>query len=119
MFDRHLAGERPSMTDAATVEQPWLGLTEAAAMTGLDREALRSRARRGLIPGRKGNRGQLLIQVPTDLANGHSRDDDQDDREADHELAGMRAAMTDLAAEVGELRVALARAEAGRDAAKA
>src|SRR4051812_11351949 len=107
------------MTDAATAEQPWLGLTEAAAVTGLDREALRSRARRGLLPSRKGNRGQLLIQVPTDLANGHSRDDDRDDREADHEIAGMRTVLTDLTAEVGELRVALARAEADRDAAKA
>jgi hypothetical protein len=107
------------MTDAATAERPWLSLSEAAELTRLDREALRSRARRGLIPSRKGNRGQLLIQVPADLADGHSRDDDRDGRDADRELAGMRAAMTDLSAEVGELRVALARAEADRDAAKA
>jgi hypothetical protein len=107
------------MTDAATAERPWLGLTEAAELTGLDREALRSRARRGLLPSRKGNRGQLLIQVPADLADGHDHADDRDDRGADRDLAGMRAAMTDLSAEVGELRVALARAEADRDAAKA
>ena len=100
------------MTDTATDERPWLSLTEAAELTGLDREALRSRARRGLVPNRKGNRGQLLVQVPADLANGHDRDDD-------HDLTGLRAAMTDLVAEVGELRVALARAEADRDAAKA
>jgi hypothetical protein len=106
------------MTDALTDERPWFGLTEAAEMTGLDREALRSRARRGLIPSRKGNRGQLLIQVPADLANGHDRDDDRDDREADRDLARMRASMTDLSAEVGELRVELARAEAERDAAR-
>src|SRR3954447_24218008 len=106
------------MTNALTDERPWFGLTEAAEMTGLDREALRSRARRGLIPSRKGNRGQLLIQVPADLANGHDRDDDRDDREADRDLARMRASMTDLSAEVGELRVELARAEAERDAAR-
>ena len=111
------------MTEATTrdltAEQPWLSLTEAAELTGLDREALRSRARRNLIPSRKGNRGQLLIQVPTDFTNGHDRDDDRDSRERDRDLAGLREAMTDLVAEVGELRVALARAEADRDAARA
>jgi hypothetical protein len=105
------------MTDAATAERPWLGLTEAAGLTGLDREALRSRARRGLLPSRKGNRGQLLVQVPADLADGHDHADDRDDRGADRDPAGMRVVMTDLVAEVGELRVALARAEADRDAA--
>lgn len=107
------------MTDAATDERPWLSLSEAAELTGLDREALRSRARRGLISSRKGNSGQLLIQVSADLANGHGRGDDRDGREPDRDLAVSRAAVTDLVAEVGELRLALARAEAERDAARA
>ena len=38
-------------------EQPWLSLTEAAAVSGLAREAIRARVRRGLITARKGNRG--------------------------------------------------------------
>jgi hypothetical protein len=91
------------MTDPPTVEQPWLGLTEAARVTGLSREAIRSRARRGLVPSRKNNRGELLVQLlPGSMT------------EADH---GVTDAMADLLAEVTDLRERLARAETARDAA--
>lgn len=91
------------MTDAPTDEQPWLGLTEAAQVTGLTREAIRSRTRRGLLPYRRNNRGELLVQ----LSPGSMTDADP----------GMTDAMADLLAEMTELRVDLARAEAERDAA--
>ena len=40
-------------------EDPWLTLSEAAQRSGLAREAIRTRARRGQITSRKGNRGEL------------------------------------------------------------
>src|SRR5215213_7302829 len=96
------------MTEALA-EPPWLPLSEAAERTGLDREAIRSRARRGLIPSRKGNQGQTLVQVPVTAL----------DQAAGHPVAAMHEAMADLQAEVADLRVALARSEAERDAARA
>jgi crotonobetainyl-CoA:carnitine CoA-transferase CaiB-like acyl-CoA transferase len=90
-----------------TDEPPWLTMSEAAAQSGLHRDAIRSRARRGLIPSKRGNRGQWLVQL-TAAAMATS---DQGD---DHDLAMVVA---DLQAEVTELREALARAEATRDAA--
>lgn len=95
-----------------TEEQPWLGLTEAARVTGLDREAIRSRVRRGQVPSRRNNRGELLVQLPADLLA-------EVDRPATGELTALRAALTDLTAEVADLRAALARAEAEREAARA
>jgi hypothetical protein len=89
------------MTEALTDAQPWLSLTEAAEQTGLDREAIRSRARRGFIPSRKGNRGQLLVQVSADLLTAPDRDDDRP-------LADHGEAIADLQAEVTEVRLLLA-----------
>lgn len=110
------------MTDA----QPWHSLTEAAAMTGVDREALRSRARRGLIPSRKNNRGELLVQVPTDLLTAPDQDvtavtTDRDrgltERLTDR-VTALTEAQTDLLTEIADLRTALARAETEVEAAK-
>ncbi len=102
-----------------TEEPPWLTLSEAAERTGHDREALRSRARRGHIPKRVGNRGEWLVQVPADLETVDDRGGDQGlDRGATVEATTLRAVVADLTAEVGELRVQLARAEAERDAAR-
>lgn len=90
-------------------EEPWLSLTEAAQATGLDREAIRSRARRGLVPSRKNNRGGLLVQIPVGLM-----------AESDHAMTGpLTDLVTNLTAEVADLRVDLARAEAEVNAAKA
>lgn len=90
-------------------EEPWLSLTEAAERTGLAREAIRARARRGLIRSRKGNRGETLVQLPAGLV-----------AEAGQGEAGPSAELlADLTAEVAELRTALARAEAAADTAKA
>ena len=79
-------------------EEPWLGLAEAAARTGLAREAIRSRARRGLVNSRKGNDGRLLVQILAGLAEADRADD---------------RAMTDL------LRIELARSIAAADTATA
>jgi hypothetical protein len=97
------------MAEGQPDEQPWLSLTEAAARTGRDREAIRARARRGLIPYRQGNRGQWLVQLPADLMAAPNT--------AEH--AAEADLVADLQAEVAELRLALARAEAARDTAKA
>ena len=51
-------------------EDPWFGLSEAAQRSGLAREAIRTRARRGQITSRKGNRGELLVQLPAELLTG-------------------------------------------------
>src|SRR3954468_12048952 len=96
-------------------EAPWRRLSEAPRLSGLDREALRSRARRSLLPSRKNNRGELLVQVPSELLTEVDRDGDYP---SNTEIAGMRVALADLTAEVTELQTALARSEAQRDAAE-
>jgi hypothetical protein len=92
-----------------TEEQPWHNLSEAAALTGLDREAIRSRTRRGQWPSRKNNRGELMVQIPPDLPTGPDRSADQ----------LMTALVNDLVAEIGDLRAMLERAKAGRETAEA
>lgn len=100
-------------------EQPWLSLTEAARLTGLDREAIRSRARRGLLPSRKNNRNELLVQVPADLVTDPDRAVTGDGRPLAEEVTALRAAMADLLAEMTDLKTALARSEAQVEAARA
>ena len=91
-----------------TEEQPWLTLSEAASRDGRHIDALRSLVRRRKLPARKGNNGQWLVQLPAspdaaDLANGLATD----------------TAVTELLAEVTELREALAEAKAEAKAAYA
>jgi hypothetical protein len=93
------------MADPRPHEQQWLDLSEAAAMTGLDPEAIRSRARRGLIPHRTDDQGRWLVQIPPGSVTG-------DDRAR----SAVSNAVLDEA--VAGLREELARAEAGRDAAE-
>jgi hypothetical protein len=66
--------------------------------------------RRGKLERRKGNAGQWLVQLPPD---GLARSDRGDDLAVDLDLTEV---VTELREEVTELRVALARAEAGHDA---
>jgi chromosome segregation ATPase len=98
-----------------TDEQPWHSLTEAARLTRLDREAIRSRARRDLLPTRKNNRGELLVQLPAELLAGVDQGADHPSTE---ELAGLRAAIADLTAEVSELRGDLREARSEAKAAE-
>jgi hypothetical protein len=90
-----------------TEELPWLTLTEAAERTGLNRETIRSRARRGLIPYRRGNNGGMLVRVATG--------DDRDVTDPDRSLT---EALTDLQDEITDLRERLARSEADAAAAR-
>jgi hypothetical protein len=89
-------------------EPPWLTMSEAATRTGLHRDAIRSRARRGLIPSRRDNRGQWLVQITAETLATADQGDDRD----------LAMVVADLQAEVADLRVTVARAEAERDAAK-
>jgi hypothetical protein len=92
-------------------ESPWLSLTEAAQRSGLSREAVRARARRGLIPSRKGNSRETLVQLPAESVQAMSS--------GDQDMTGSESTLVaDLLAEVGDLRELLARAQAERDAAE-
>jgi hypothetical protein len=92
------------------IEPPWLTLAEASARPGRHIDALRTMVRRGKLERRKGNAGQWLVQLPPD---GLARSDRGDDLAVDLDLTEV---VTELREEVTELRVALARAEAGHDA---
>lgn len=100
------------MADPRSHEQQWLDLSEAAAMTGLDPEAIRSRAGRGLIPHRTDDQGRWLVQIPP----GSVTADDRARSAASNAVPG--EVMAELLAEVASLREGLARAEAGRYAAE-
>jgi hypothetical protein len=94
-----------------TDDLPWLTLTEAAERTGQNRETLRSKVRRGLLNSRRGNSGQMLVQLPgNDTAptgpTGAATDPDQ----------GITELLTELREEITELRERLARAEADQNA---
>jgi chromosome segregation ATPase len=93
-----------AMTEDVTGPATWLTLTEAAERLGVRRELLRSRARRGLIPSQRNNRGEMLVQVQPgyDLAM---------TRPAAMPATGLEEDLTELKAELTESRVAQARAE--------
>jgi hypothetical protein len=93
------------MADPRPHEQQWLDLSEAAAMTGLDPEAIRSRAGRGLIPHRTDDQGRWLVQIPPGSVTA-------DDR------ARSAASNAVLGEEVTGLREELARASDERAAAE-
>ena len=86
------------MADPRPHEQQWLDLSEAAAMTGLDPEAIRSRAGRGLIPHRTDDQGRWLVQIPP----GSVTADDRARSAASNAVLG--EAVTGLLAEVAQLR---------------
>ena len=81
-------------------------------MTGLDREAVRSRARRGLIPHRIDDQGRWLVQIPPGSVTADDR------ARSVVSNAVLSEAVTELLAEVAGLREELARAKAERDAAE-
>jgi hypothetical protein len=45
----------------------WLSPSEAVWRSGLAREAVQERARRGQVTSRMGNRSELLMQLPAEL----------------------------------------------------
>jgi DNA-binding transcriptional MerR regulator len=94
-----------------TDELPWLTLTEAAEKTGLARETIRSRARRGLIPSRRSNSGGMLVQI----AVGPDREITGAQTGPDRALTEV---VTELQEEIADLRDRLTRAESERDRAR-
>lgn len=48
-------------------DRPWLTLAEAAKATGLSATALKRRAERGTLDGKKNNKGRWLVQVTPEL----------------------------------------------------
>jgi hypothetical protein len=106
------------MTNDGKSEASWLTLTEAAQRSGFPRETVRSRARRGLIPSRKGNRGELLVQLTTVMtASDHGTNAAPTTvmTTPDH---GQATVIADLTAEVTELRERLATVSAELTAAR-
>ena len=99
-------------------DAPWLTLAEAAERSGRHIDAIRTMARRGKLERRKGNAGQWLVRLSPDaLLAAHDRGGDAvSDTRAD---AGLAEVVAELKEEVTELRVALARSEAGHNAALA
>ncbi len=121
-------------TETGAAERPWLTLTEAAILTGRHIDALRAMARRGKLERRKGNSGQWLVKLPeawaeadqgndsgsqaggAGVALGPPRADSGTAYAADSDMV---EAVAELREEVGELRLALARAEAKVEAGTA
>jgi hypothetical protein len=102
-------GRNPEQDD----ELPWVSVTEAARLTGLHIEAIRGRIRRGRVEARKNNAGSWLVRLPivNDLGGVQGGEDG-----ALGNIQGEAGALSELWEELAELRVRLARAEAGREA---
>src|SRR5687768_12783831 len=95
---------------------PRLFLSEAASRSGLHREALRARAKRGHLPSRRGNLGQVLVQLPPELltsAQGVTQDS------AQGRVEHLAEVVHDLEQELSEARERLAKAEAKVEAVTA
>src|SRR4051812_48317631 len=95
----------------------WLALSAAAARLGIGVDTLRSRARRGQVNTRKGNDGRVRVWVADNSGTGPDQGGPAPDQDDDR---------SELAAELVEARIALARVEAqlaatieGKDAALA
>src|SRR3954447_21297983 len=102
------------MAEGEVEQGPWLSLSEAASRSGLHREALRARAKRGQFPSRRGNAGQVLVQLPPDLLTGAQV---SAQGVAQAQVEQLAEVIHGLEGELGELRERLARAEVERDAA--
>jgi hypothetical protein len=97
-------------------DPPWLPLSEAASRSGLHKEALRARAKRGHLPSRRGNLGQVLVQLPPELltsAHGAAQDS------AQGQVEQLAEVVRDLEQELSEARERLAKAEAKVEAVTA
>jgi hypothetical protein len=97
-----------------TETDTWLTLGEAAARTGWRPERIRSLARRGTMPRRRGNGRDWLYQVTPELVATRAEEragTTADPRAGTDEAAQWQAVATELQEEIAELRIGLARAE--------
>ena len=103
------------MAEPEGEQSPWLTLSEASQRSGMHKEALRARAKRGQLPSRRGNMGQILVQLPAELLNlaqGAAQP-------AAHVHAEQLAELArDLEQEIAGLRIELAEARAQGRAAE-
>jgi hypothetical protein len=90
----------------------WLPLAEAAHRLGITVDALRKRARRGLVEVRKGNDGRINVLVTGQPAAGQEPDNLD-------EVLDLRAEVERWRSLAEERGLALARAEAQVEAARA
>lgn len=90
-----------------TDDPPWHDLTEAARLTGLDREAIRSKARRGHLSSRKSNSGATLVQIPPDMLTGPNHGSASSDYGLTNPLTATltatQAALADVLAELADV----------------
>src|SRR5688572_30122896 len=93
-------------------ELPMVPLAEAAAMAGRHPEALRSMVRRGQLLARRDNRRGWLVAAPQPA-------EQSTQPVSDRPLSNLEDAIAELREELTGLREALARSEAGREAALA
>src|SRR3954451_3840762 len=98
--------------DAAASPTVLLPLAEAASRLGLHPAALRSRIRRGLVMAKKGNDGRILVEVMANTRPDHGEVMTTPEDELHAEVDYMRD-------QLEAARVAMAKAEAERDAAVA
>ena len=92
-----------------------LPIAEAASRLNLHPSALRSRIRRGVVTAKRGNAGQLLVEVP---ANAKSASDEvTPSPPSPHD--DLAAEIDELRRELAEARIREARARAERDTATA
>src|SRR3712207_6434984 len=94
----------------------WLYVEEAAERLGLRPAALRTRIARGQHPHRKDNRGRLLVPVSAAFA---LPSPNKDGRRQDEEVERLRQRVEELTTSLHEARLALAKAEAAGEIAKA
>mgnify|MGYP000199166388 CR=1 FL=1 len=106
MADQRLVDDEPG---------DWVSLVDASSRLGVSVDALRSRARRGMITMRRGNDGRLQVRV---LASQTAVTDQPADRSRLDSDGVDDEALAELREEIVELRVTVARLEAERDAAR-
>src|SRR3954451_3347309 len=91
----------------------WLSLADASSRLGVSVDALRSRARRGMITTKRMNDGRLQVRVPADLQLVSDKSTDQAQLGGDR--SGDQRLIDELREEIAELRERAIRAELDRD----
>ena len=106
------------MNDNAVAETVLLPVSEAASRLGLSPIAVRSRVRRGSLPSRRGNTGQILVEVPAHAAAHTGKVAGTSADASAGTFAGTSTA-AELEVEIDALRRELAYAQGERDASAA
>jgi hypothetical protein len=111
-----LANIVPKPADDDDHAGSWLTLSEAAERSGLHKEALRARAKRGQLQARKNNRGETLVMVPPELLTAAQGDGQGAAQGQTEQLTDL---VRELEGELAEAQVKIARLEERIEAARA